>query len=161
MQVLALEALTPEARDSLIQLLDEHGPRSLVKHVTHDDPFGIMLAAVDGTTVLGMVEGPLNQGSPIDEKPSHGSPFAYAYQLLIHPQHRRQGIGRALLLAFVEAAAATGDQWIRLKEAPYPDEGERTAFFQAMGLARFPGEDDRRFWGARVADVQATARGDL
>lgn len=46
-------------------------------------------------------------------------------------------------------------------EAPYPDAGERTAFFEAMGLARFPDEDDRRFWGARIADVQATAPRDL
>lgn len=154
-RITPLNALDGEERARLVEFLEGRGLASIGVHVTRNDPFGILLTALDDGQVLGMVEGPVDvRWWNDDEEPGHRAQFAYCYQVIVHPDRHREGIGRALVLAFANEAQAAGCTWIQLLEHPNPDVGERVAFFVSLGFRRLDLREDGRLWGAAIADLR-------
>lgn len=70
------------------------------------------------------------------------APHGYLQAVVVDPAHQRNGVGRALVSAFVAAAAQTGVEWVFA--VPDEDQGveDRVAFFDACGLAPVPDPDE-------------------
>jgi GNAT superfamily N-acetyltransferase len=144
-----LNDLAESEREDLVAFLEEERLPERASDARTGDTFGIMLVATECGGALGMIEGPLterwwNGGEP----QGHISPFAYAYQVIVKPDDRRRGVGRSLMVAFARAAMAAGCTWIQLLEHPRADDGQRQAFFSALGFERLYVPDAPRLWGA-------------
>ena len=98
----------------------------------------VLLVAVDrsdrpvgwaGGTLEGRYPGP---GAPVP------APHGYLQAVVVDPDHQRHEVGRALVSAFVAAAARSGVRWVFA--VPDEDQGvqERVAFFAACGLVPVP-----------------------
>lgn len=59
-----------------------------------------------------------------------GGVHAFLLDTTVHPDHRRRGIGRALVRRAVDAAKARGIEWVHVDYEPHLD-----AFYQGCGFA--------------------------
>lgn len=102
----------------------------------------VLLVAIDRAgSLLGWAGGTLEGHYPGPGAPVP-APHGYLQAVVVDPDHQRSGVGRALVSAFVAAAARSGVGWV----FAVPDEGqgveERVAFFAACGLAPVPDPDE-------------------
>jgi ribosomal protein S18 acetylase RimI-like enzyme len=113
--------------------------------------YDVRVATVEGK-VAGFCEGRFasdfaGRGAP-DDCPV---PHAYATFLAVQRDHRRVGIGRALMLSYAADAKAHGCSFLALSPVEDRNDAERLAFFRSLGLtmvnARF------RLWGAPIIDL--------
>lgn len=105
---------------------------------------GVLLVAVDragnpvgwaGGTLEGHYPGP---GAPVP------APHGYLQAVVVDPDHQQVGVGRALVAAFVAAAARSGVGWVFA--VPDEDQGVqgRVRFFAGCGLV--PVQDPDEEW---------------
>lgn len=115
-----------------------------------------VLVAMENGRVVGWLEGVLDwdytePGAPTP--PPHG----YILAVVVDPESRRRGIGRALLDLFVAEAREADVRWVYL----IPEGGEgtagRLAFFHAAGFTELPPTDDPLPPMGRWTDVEAMA----
>lgn len=99
----------------------------------------VFVAEVDGATV-GVLVGVLDGVGPCAPVPP---PHGYVLAVAVGPEHRRRGVGRALLDRFVAEVREAGVPWVFL----FPDEGpgvsERVAFLRAAGFTPTPDPDEK------------------
>lgn len=97
------------------------------------DRYRMRVAAIDGM-VAGFCEGSFDsdfagRGAPADCPVPH----AYGTFLAEHHDHRRAGIGRALLLSYAADAKAHGCSFLALSPDESSADAQRLAFFQSLG----------------------------
>lgn len=59
-----------------------------------------------------------------------GGVHAFLLDTTVHPDHRRRGVGRALVVRAIEAAAARGAEWVHVDYEPHLD-----GFYRGCGFA--------------------------
>ena len=113
--------------------------------------YRMRVASIDGV-VAGFCEGSFDsdfagRGAP-DDCPV---PHAYGTFLAVHDDHRRAGIGRALMLSYAADAKAHGCSFLALSPDESSSDAERLAFFQSLGLMMV--NTRSRLWGAPIIDL--------
>jgi ribosomal protein S18 acetylase RimI-like enzyme len=92
------------------------------------DPFPeVWVAEVDGE-VVGFIEGSVQIASRLVEMPS----LAVIHSAWVEPAHRRKGLGRALVEAFVGAAQASGTRVVEVSTLAL--DGPANAFWRGVGF---------------------------
>lgn len=102
----------------------------------------VLLVAIDSAgEPMGWASGTLDGRYPRPGAPVP-APHGYLQAVVVNPDHQRNGAGRALVEAFVAAAAQAGAEWVFA--VPDEDQGMqgRVRFFAACGLAPVPDPDE-------------------
>jgi aminoglycoside 3-N-acetyltransferase I len=89
-----------------------------------EDDRTLVLGAFEDTEILGGLVA-------IEMRPIHGSKEFYIYDIAVHPEHQKQGIGKALIEHLTQEARKKGIETIFV-EAESEDE-DAVAFYRALG----------------------------
>ncbi len=125
-----------------------------------------------GSTSWLALDGSAAEAAPIGFLIGYRSPDRPAEAVLhlvaVDPNHRRRGIGRALVAAFVDQAAVAGATVARA--TAWPGEPVATSFFRAAGFEADAGSGSRNLFGTpafadhegagedRIVFVRSTAK---
>jgi GNAT superfamily N-acetyltransferase len=106
--------------------------------------FTVLVAEDHEGHLVGWLEGRLD-ANVADHlaHPHHPPPHAYVYSIAVNPESQRQGVGSALMRAFVDLASAANLTWIALTPAQSEPASARSraAFFAATGLQQVDPDD--------------------
>lgn len=141
-------------------LLYEHDSRSSWDYRNGGplEYYTVVIALSDGV-VVGLLEGTLDSTYTDNIAPEgYSMPQSFIHSMFVAPEHRSQGTGAALLLAFAEQAAAAGLSFLALTADQNDGQERRVKFFRDCGLLPLDPSDPLWAFGAPVASLLGQSR---